>query len=147
MKFIFAIGALVLTTAQSRKPSHVKTLVELNSEVNDWADLANPLVMAGDIQGYINTRDTIGYRLPRPTIHSDLFRQAGDVAGLLEEQESNKEKVVAGLKDFQKEEDSEAVQLNDDIDDEDKIQYEEDSVDEVHDYAPESQLMQINKLW
>ena len=52
------------------------------------------------VQSYINTKDTFGYRIPKPTIHTNLFAEAGEIAKDLETKNDEREKAVKSLKEF-----------------------------------------------
>ena len=69
--------------------------------MNDWEDLGNPEIMGiNGVQSYINTKDTFGYRIPKPTIHTNLFAEAGEIAKDLETKNDEREKAVKSLKEF-----------------------------------------------
>ena len=48
----------------------------------DWSDLSDLSIMGGfeDAVGYVNTKETVGYRLPQPSIHLGLYKKAGELS-------------------------------------------------------------------
>ncbi len=84
--------ALLATSTNAKRLNH--NLVGLG----DWEDLAVPGVMGiNGVQNYINTKETYGYRLARPTINTSLFSQAGDISNALNLKNDERKKAVAGL--------------------------------------------------
>ena len=71
----------MVAISQGKKLHHSHNLVGLG----DWSDFGDSAIMGiNGVQNYINSKDTFGYRLPKPTIHTSLFSEAGDVANALD---------------------------------------------------------------
>ena len=85
----------LIVLSNCKRIHHSHDLVSLG----DWSDLGDNAVMGiNGVQNYINSKETFGYRLPKPTIHTSLFSEAGSVANALELKNTEREKAVAGLK-------------------------------------------------
>ena len=79
MKFLISVVLLVSSCV-------ARTLVA----TNDWSDLGDVNVMGGfeAAVGYVNTKETLGYRLPPPSIHSELIKEAVELSTVLEKKNS-----------------------------------------------------------